>query len=90
MKDKALFIECNDDGGEIRYELHLYDNGIPKKFVPIGLVIEVQYVNDVLLQSSKLLSGREAIITILANSYSQNRLSELLKKLLLKRLNIMI
>ena len=42
--------------------------------LPIGAVVEIQYVDDASLQSMVSVSGMEAVITVLSNSYSQDRL----------------
>ena len=73
LKKKASLVECNDSG-ENRYAVHDHNKDILGSQLPLGIIIEIQYVEDILLQSSKLLSGRDAFLTILSNSYSQNRL----------------
>ncbi len=69
--------ECGSDGnGQKRFLLYEneYDNTITE--VPIGAVVEIQYVDDASLQSMVSVSGMEAVITVLSNSYSQDRLPE--------------
>ena len=68
-------LACESDGsGQKRFLLlgKEQDNTITK--APIGAVVEIQYVEDVSLESLDSARGMEAVITILYNSYSQDRL----------------